>query len=119
MFFCFILLNMFYNYFITSFSLSSIGCFLYEMIDPSVRVKIIPRSQIIENYQKMLPSVAGNLLIAYPYFVFTEKHLIFDKLIFSWDYAFVNTMLWYLYFVYYFVHSYSYFHSHLIEFYVG
>ena len=93
---------MFYTYFLTSFSISSLGCFLYEMIDPSVRVKIIPRSQIIANYQKMLPSVAGNLLIAYPYFVFTEKYLIFDKLIFSWDYAFVNTMLWYLNFLYYF-----------------
>lgn len=94
---------MFYNYFITSFSLSSIGCFLYEMIDPSVRVNTINRSQILANYQKMLPSVAGNILIAYPYFVFTEKHLVFDNLIFSSDYVIINFMLWYLNFAYYFI----------------
>lgn len=93
---------MFYKYFITSFSFSSLGCFIYEIFDPNIRVKVIPRSQIIVNYQKMLPSVTGNLLLAYPSFFLSEKYLLYDKLIFSWDYAFVNTILWYFYFIYYF-----------------
>lgn len=50
----------------------------------------------------MLPSVAGNLLVAYPYFLITENYLIYDKCVFSWDYAFVNTILWYFYFIFYF-----------------
>jgi len=90
-----------------SIFVSSIGCFLYEIIDPSIRVNNINRSQILANYQKMLPTVTGNLVIAYPCFSIMEKNLVFDNLvfdnlIFSSDYAFVNTMLWYLYFVYYF-----------------
>ena len=94
---------MFYNYFITSFSLSSIGCFLYEMIDPSIRVNTINRSQILANYQKMLPTVAGNMLIAYPCFSIMEKNLVFDNLIFSSDYVIINVMLWYINFAYYFI----------------
>jgi sterol desaturase/sphingolipid hydroxylase (fatty acid hydroxylase superfamily) len=93
---------MFYNYFITSFSLSSLGCFLHEWIDPKVRINDIDRSQILANYQKMLPTVATNLLIAYPCFSISEKHLHFDNLVFSSNYVIINFMLWYLNFVYYF-----------------
>ena len=72
------------------------------MIDPSIRVNKITRSQIIANYQKMLPTVATNLLIAYPYFSLTKKYLLFDNLVFSSNYVIINIVSWYLNFFYYF-----------------
>ena len=94
---------MIYNYFISTFFTSSLFCFLYEMIDPTVRVNLISRDQIVKNYFKMIPHVSLNVLSAYPCISMVEKHITFDPLIFSYDSTYVNTLLWTICFMYYFI----------------
>jgi len=104
----------FYMYFLTTYSVCSVSCFLLEIIAPSMRVKEITRHEIVQNYKIMTPTVVANLALAYPYYSAIEKYLTFDNIIvlncnddFSDGYYdgysdVYCCSLWYLYFFYYF-----------------
>ena len=66
---------MYYWYFLSSFSLSSFACYIFDIFKPSWRVNAKSISEINNDYVKMLPNVCSNLLVAIPIINNTEIYL--------------------------------------------
>lgn len=85
-----------YKLFVGTYSITSLVCFVIEMICPSVRHNEIPRQKILRNYDDMIPMVTLNLAIAYPYYYYVEPLIIYPSSI-------EIGLWWYLDFMYYFI----------------
>mgnify|MGYP003683513065 CR=1 FL=1 len=64
-----------YQTFLNTFCVSSLMCFFVDIFAPHYRVNNVSRETIFTDYQNMLPRVAGNLVISYPYFYIVEKYI--------------------------------------------
>lgn len=93
----------FYYNFSVSYIVSSLVCFITEIAFPSIRTNEITRSKIIKNYQIMLPTVAANIAIAYPYFLVLENTLTFDTIIVLHTFNLLDIIYWNLLFMSYFI----------------
>ena len=92
----------FYYNFSISYIVSSLACFITEMAFPSIRANVISRNKIINNYQIMIPTVAANIAIAYPYFLILENSITFDTIIIVNTFNILDIIFWNLLFIIYF-----------------
>jgi sterol desaturase/sphingolipid hydroxylase (fatty acid hydroxylase superfamily) len=64
---------MFYYDFLSTFSISSIVCFLTDIFRPDLRVKEESRKEILKFYIQMIPAIEMNLIVAMPTFYYFEE----------------------------------------------
>ena len=82
-----------YYTFLNTFIYSSLFCFFVDVFFPGCRVNDVTRDVVLWDYYNMVPLVAGNIVIAYPYFYASEKYLTYYEP--SNNYGFVlNFLLW-------------------------
>lgn len=82
-----------YQTFLNTFFLSSLFCFFIDVFAPQCRVNIISQSAILHDYYNMVPRVASNIIIAYPYFYVSEKYVIVAHKANTYGFI-INIMLW-------------------------
>jgi sterol desaturase/sphingolipid hydroxylase (fatty acid hydroxylase superfamily) len=66
---------MIYQVYLLTFIMSSILCYYIDIYYTYFRVNEITREQINKNYKKMIPYVATNIIITYPFTIFFENYV--------------------------------------------
>jgi len=82
-----------YQTFLNTFLLSSMICFYVDILAPHYRVNVISQSAILHDYYNMVPRVASNIIIAYPYFYVSEKYFILAHKANAYSFI-TNIILW-------------------------
>ena len=81
---------MYYENFIKTFSITSVFCFITDLIFPELRVKKTPRDIVVQNYLEIVPLVVFNLLLSYPVFTVSEDY----TKIYGEDYGYAYYLYW-------------------------
>lgn len=83
--------ELYFDFFLT-YTLTSLFCFIIEYFHPNIRSKVITKTQIIQNYKIIIPTVFFNLLAIFPFinlFEYYHGFLAYN------NYSFIiNFLLW-------------------------